>query len=129
MYFRWVSDCYLSNSTGTTSERFLHTPRHRTKKSLSDLGIGYFSLIPILITMPQVKGGSPFFGHQWDQRIVNHQTHIIHFLLNSVKLSLLAPMTIVSPQLLVSSFLTMPIHCLLSSPLRLPQPLTSHSFS
>lgn len=57
LFQRWVSDGYLSTSTGTFRKRFPHPPCHRTRKSLSGLSIGHIFLIPNLITMPQVTGG------------------------------------------------------------------------
>lgn len=70
MGFRWLSIQFYRDS----SERIPNPSHHRSRKILSALSIGYFSLIPNLINMPQVKGGFPFVSHQWDQRRVNHQT-------------------------------------------------------
>lgn len=73
LFQRWVSDGYLSASTGTFRKRFPRPPCHRTRKSLSGLSIGHIFLIPNLITMPQVTGGLPF-QPSGDQRTSNHQT-------------------------------------------------------
>lgn len=68
-------------------------------------------------TMSQIKGGSPFFSHQWDQRTVSH--HPQHNSSSPPQLCLAFSLchgdhhcSTLPTNYLSSSFLTIFIHCL-----------------
>lgn len=115
IYFRQVG--FRWPSTGAFRERFPHPSHHRTRKNLSVLTIGYFCLIPRLAPCLKLKGRSPFFSHQWDQRTVNH--HPQHNSSSPPELCLAFSLchgdhhcSTLPTNYLSSSFLTIFIHCL-----------------